>query len=206
MRKNILGLFLLLSFVTNYAQGNTAVIPKGCFLLELTGGLGFSELQSQKFSEVSGQLTSTGILATYSFTDNFRLSTGAYGLHFKNSSLDANGAYANLKASFVEIPLKVNYSFDIMRSHTIQLVLGLGAYAGKNLNNSLKTQTKILKDIDKPWYFGWESTIGTEFAFNRNFVFGIYWTDENIPKFAKTEKLSLKDNSQIKIALLINLF
>lgn len=165
-------IFMVILFANFEGSAQSKIMGK--WSGETSVGLGYADFHSENF-ENSGNVSNLNVLVNYNPTHKVRLSTGIGLSYFSNGSLNSTGGFSNVKAKFLEIPLKVRFMVIKPQVIKTKFFFGFGFQASKSISYQLKNEIKTFESKSGVWHFSMPLEVGIEFPLNNTYDFGIYY-------------------------------
>jgi len=183
------------------------IIPKGSWSIEATAGLGFAQMFTKEYNNISVNSSFQEVLVSYSLNSDLRLKTGVQFIKLNNSSIQGVN-YTNIESSSVQFPLKLGFVVpsSFLGGSKTQLVIDIGFFGNYHIKNTLETNFGQDKEKYLGWYFGYCADIGAEFKLSDFVSLGIY-VDSYLSKDMnkKDVKFRIDDNRLLKLAFIFSI-
>lgn len=148
-------------FALNALSQSVESTPRLSVSLQM--GVGNGKVKSSLTKQVHGLYNGGNLLLNYHFDDHLSITTGV-GILTYNANLNVNGRLAVTELDFLQIPVKLNYSWG---SDAIQMRLGVvGFYNSHILSVTNLNNGQITKDSDLGGNFGFSGEFGPMLRIN----------------------------------------
>lgn len=196
MKRVIFIVILCHYFALGFAQTENVQQPK--WEGDISIGLGMADLQSEYF-EISGSSANISMSISHYFSDRIRLQLGLGASHFASGSLYGSG-YSNVKATFLEIPLKMRFYVWKSEYFKNKIAFGIGVQGNKSVAYSWNNNGNVLKNNSVTWFFNMPLEVGMELPISSQNSLGIYLNA--IYGSGTSKNYVLNNQSILKLSLL----
>ncbi|MEO0789607.1 MAG: hypothetical protein AAFY36_13130 [Bacteroidota bacterium] len=197
-------LYFALSFGMLSAQSSSqeAGVKSNVFDITASAKLGSAILNTSDYIDLSGNVVSSEVLIGYTIRNRFKISTGAALTNF-NANVFVGGQQFGLQSQFLQIPLKVNIGYDLVKlsgPQQIDLVFGVGAIGSYQLNEELRGADTETDNDTQGWHVGLVVELGVNLSIKEDLALGIF-LENNFPntELAEGDEVSL-DNRLVKFS------
>ncbi|MDO5104998.1 hypothetical protein [Capnocytophaga sp.] len=170
MKRIIFIVILCHYFALGFAQ--TGNVQQFKWEGDISIGLGMADLKSEHFG-ISGSSANVSMAISRYFSDRIRLQLGLGASHFASGSLYGSG-YSNVKATFLEIPLKMRFYVWKSEQFKNKIAFGIGVQGNKSVAYSWNNNGNTLKDNNGAWFFNMPLEVGVELPISLQNSLGIY--------------------------------